>query len=122
MVRPWRVVRGLGATPKRRSAGSLMARRLEPKSGVGDAWVVKVRASGLAVGGVGPCLAVSAGWIIMGNHTPRFAAEEWTNPGFSQNPVVTPNQTQLMRLGSIFMPYATRQQCKVYDSQTRFVH
>jgi hypothetical protein len=65
------VVRSLGTTPKRRSARLEMASRLEPKSEVrspatlrnaatedgkskrGAAWVMKVRASGLAVEGAG---------------------------------------------------------------------
>src|ERR1035437_837605 len=83
MVKPWRVVRGLGATPKRRSAGSLMARRLEPeskvqcpKSEVGAARRFKVRDSGLGFEGGEFCLTVSALCIIMGNSNPAFALRE----------------------------------------------
>src|ERR1039458_4942006 len=81
MVRPWRVVRGLGATPKRRSAASLMARRPElksevqcPMSEVGAGRRFKVRDSGLGSEGGEFCLTVSALCIIVGNDTPLLTA------------------------------------------------
>src|ERR1039457_1499314 len=83
MVKPCRVVRGLGATPKRRSAGSLMARRPElesevqsPKSKVGAGRRFKVRDSGLGSEGGEFCLTVSALCIIMGDSNPHLAARE----------------------------------------------
>ena len=45
-----------------------------PKSKVGAAWVMKVRASRLGVAGAGLCLAVSVVSIIMDNGNPPCAA------------------------------------------------
>ena len=78
MVRPRRVVSGLGATPKRRSAGLVMARCLEPKSEVGaDARVrFKVRGSGVGFAGGKFCLTVSVLWVMLDNGSPLSGGME----------------------------------------------
>src|ERR1035438_6431860 len=92
MVRPWRVVRGLGATPKRRSAASLMARRPELKSEVqsltsevGADRRFKVRDSGFGFEGGAFCLTVSALCIIMGDSNPHLAAREMDESRISRS-------------------------------------
>src|ERR1035437_2742566 len=70
MVSPRRVVRGLGATPKRRSAGLLMARCWEPKSEVGVARRFRERDSGVGFTGGKLCLTVSALCIMWDQDSP----------------------------------------------------
>src|ERR1035438_1827808 len=101
MVRPWRVVRGLGATPKRRSAASLMARRPELKSEVqsltsevGADRRFKVRDSGFGFEGGAFCVTVSALCIIMGNGTPPFAAWEMDESRISMKKSSAGNRRQ----------------------------
>src|ERR1035437_1463771 len=72
MVSPRRVVRGLGATPKRRSAGLLMARCWEPKSEVGVARRFRERDSGVGFTGGKLCLTVSALWVMLNQGSPLW--------------------------------------------------
>src|ERR1035438_7684218 len=101
MVKPRRVVRGLGATPKRRSAAFLIARRLElecevqcPKSEVGAGRRFKVRDSGFGSEGGEFCLTVSALCIIMGNSNPHLAAREMDESRISMKKSSAGNRRQ----------------------------
>ena len=80
MVRPRRVVRGLGATPKRRSAGLVMASRWKrksevrgPKSEVRWASGAAGWGSGLGFERAGIGAAVSALCVILTNGSPPGA-------------------------------------------------
>jgi hypothetical protein len=67
-------VRGWGATPKRKSAGLLMARRPAAKPEVGVRWRFKVRDSGLGFTGGRLCLTVSALCVMLNDNTPLVVA------------------------------------------------